>query len=1073
MRFSYKLIFVLFVVFASLGVVSAVCGDNVIDAGEVCDGTDLGGETCETQGQGSGSPLLCTADCLDFDYTNCVPIVLVCDAANLDLCTDPQECVDFGGFWYSDFCWDVSSGGCEFGNLDLCIDTDCTGAGGYWYDENGDGTETCNDDPQGGGGGGGGGIDPETVVLTHESFEVLECGEVDPDYEEAKGVNNPFKDADDNDIYFCIMKEKYGDADEYIVEAFIAHLNEEGSYECPGNAEEQGSFGVVLPGGNSDDAFLCVEKASGGEKVSQLISDVQISDLGCPGGGYLPTGEFLLDENENLQKHCVKYVDADFAQLCAPVAQGGDLSECKTRGLCQSSGQGYWYNGECNSIPLGECSADDLIYCNSAEECSSYGGEWTLVDPNEDPPFYECHIPNDDCILDNLMWTDTAGNEVTSVEGGTEVYLVADRTTSGCLTEEITFEIWEDDFFFDDYEGLEPTEEELEIMNLPGKFYASWFSFWESLFLDGDPEYLFIAITGDGTEYGPSELLYVTEPGSGPLPPSDGENVCDIVNARWANGAGDDITSDVSGWIKSENYCNDLSGTWDQPGVSFDNGARCDGLGEGSQVWLIVDVTVDECVSDGRDVRFEIMKKGKGFFEDDVLEEYLYGEAQVKNGNMIAFAPVSAQGWLPRIFEEDDADYYFDVQLKGDENDDTTWADIGVSSNDLHVINPVDSDGSCDVDHPENCNEADCGDEVSGLEGYHWDPDAGDSGECVANEGIGEEEMTRDIRVFVKDESNNPIVGTFIDLEKSGGDPVTGSPFETFQQGQTLLISDIVCTPAGKPDIEYIIVIEEGGFDKYSNPTTIPCLGENEAYSVHEVYVTLTVGGAGTREVELHIFDSNGDDIEGADVELREGGANTEIIDEFVTDEFGIAALGELDITGDYYIHVSKSGYTTINVGGGLTTIPSGEGVYTLEFEMEGGEGPDYTYSWSNQVSTGLGSDCPGDTFANYIPSIVIGLDCAKLTRDQDGTDVTHGAKNIIDRSALCEKDEAVGGVARCGWLQACKTYCYKMDSGGEDITWSGDYSAGNGGECPDNQVVVGAYEGGFLQAPEVICGKL
>ncbi len=46
------------------------CGDDVLDTGEVCDGTDLGTETCETQGY-YGGVLACTEDCLSFDLTDC------------------------------------------------------------------------------------------------------------------------------------------------------------------------------------------------------------------------------------------------------------------------------------------------------------------------------------------------------------------------------------------------------------------------------------------------------------------------------------------------------------------------------------------------------------------------------------------------------------------------------------------------------------------------------------------------------------------------------------------------------------------------------------------------------------------------------------------------------------------------------------------------------------------------------------------------------------------------------------------------------------------------------------------
>lgn len=55
---------------------SASCGDGVIDAGEVCDKKNLNGRTCEDEGFEEGE-LACSADCRTFDtsdcYTPCTP----------------------------------------------------------------------------------------------------------------------------------------------------------------------------------------------------------------------------------------------------------------------------------------------------------------------------------------------------------------------------------------------------------------------------------------------------------------------------------------------------------------------------------------------------------------------------------------------------------------------------------------------------------------------------------------------------------------------------------------------------------------------------------------------------------------------------------------------------------------------------------------------------------------------------------------------------------------------------------------------------------------------------------------
>jgi len=47
-----------------------VCGNNVLEAGESCDGTDLGGMSCSDYGY-TGGTLTCTSDCQNFDTSSC------------------------------------------------------------------------------------------------------------------------------------------------------------------------------------------------------------------------------------------------------------------------------------------------------------------------------------------------------------------------------------------------------------------------------------------------------------------------------------------------------------------------------------------------------------------------------------------------------------------------------------------------------------------------------------------------------------------------------------------------------------------------------------------------------------------------------------------------------------------------------------------------------------------------------------------------------------------------------------------------------------------------------------------
>ena len=67
------------------------CGDGIVDGdlNEVCDGTELGGQTCLSLGHLDGT-LACDADCADFDEGGChscgdvvIQIPEICDASNL------------------------------------------------------------------------------------------------------------------------------------------------------------------------------------------------------------------------------------------------------------------------------------------------------------------------------------------------------------------------------------------------------------------------------------------------------------------------------------------------------------------------------------------------------------------------------------------------------------------------------------------------------------------------------------------------------------------------------------------------------------------------------------------------------------------------------------------------------------------------------------------------------------------------------------------------------------------------------------------------------------------------------
>lgn len=58
---------------AATSVVITVCGNDIVEAGEDCDGVELDGETCASQGYSSGT-LACASNC-SFDTSSCVTVI--------------------------------------------------------------------------------------------------------------------------------------------------------------------------------------------------------------------------------------------------------------------------------------------------------------------------------------------------------------------------------------------------------------------------------------------------------------------------------------------------------------------------------------------------------------------------------------------------------------------------------------------------------------------------------------------------------------------------------------------------------------------------------------------------------------------------------------------------------------------------------------------------------------------------------------------------------------------------------------------------------------------------------------
>ncbi len=105
-----------------------VCGDNMQEGAEVCDGTDLAGETCVTQGFDSGT-LACQGNCMGFDTSGCMsgPVCgnnqaeagETCDGSDLGGAT----CSDFNGYEGNGLACNANCSGYDLSGCNTCAET--------------------------------------------------------------------------------------------------------------------------------------------------------------------------------------------------------------------------------------------------------------------------------------------------------------------------------------------------------------------------------------------------------------------------------------------------------------------------------------------------------------------------------------------------------------------------------------------------------------------------------------------------------------------------------------------------------------------------------------------------------------------------------------------------------------------------------------------------------------------------------------------------------------------------------------------------------------------------------------
>lgn len=143
--------------------VSPVCGNDTIDGDEACDGVDLADQTCQDLGF-TGGTLLCASDCRDFDTSGCTDSPLcgngvldpgeICDGAELDGETCQSQGFAGGGtLGCNSACNGYDTAGCSAldtcgnGMLDAGEDCDGTELGDATCESVGDfsgGSLSCN-----------------------------------------------------------------------------------------------------------------------------------------------------------------------------------------------------------------------------------------------------------------------------------------------------------------------------------------------------------------------------------------------------------------------------------------------------------------------------------------------------------------------------------------------------------------------------------------------------------------------------------------------------------------------------------------------------------------------------------------------------------------------------------------------------------------------------------------------------------------------------------------------------------------------------------------------------------------
>ena len=413
-----------------LGLNSAAgtCGDGIIQAGETCDGTNLGIATCELLGQGAGTPS-CSSDCLTLDNTGCAAPMCGDDILNADevcdgesfgelsctelgfeagdlICTEtcdlefttcfnPSECTCPSGWSGDGICdFDCNTIECGWDTGDCCASTCAPDAsfacGSYGYD--------CRD--------------PNACENTGE------CEEPDPGGPDADGCTQDW------------LQDGYCDADNNSEACAF-----DGGDCCPSTCLPDLAYDCGAAGWDCTDPNAC-ENTGECDPVPTCV-DNWMGDGWCDEQNNVE--ECGYDDGDCCESTCqedLAYVCGDEPYDCVDPSACENIGNCDEISPCDEPDQANGICDEDNNQVV--CGYDGGDCCPSTcleapELCGSEG--WSCVDPGACETTGECD-PAPPCVPNwtGDGWCDERNNEeVCSWDGGDCCSSTCDlESTYGC-----------------------------------------------------------------------------------------------------------------------------------------------------------------------------------------------------------------------------------------------------------------------------------------------------------------------------------------------------------------------------------------------------------------------------------------------------------------------------------------------------------------------------------------------------------------------------------------------------------------------------------------------------------------